>query len=97
MKLGTCFSDFITIGDSGFRYPDGSAPYEYLEFVGTRNSDRSITEWRDRSNTYMRLLWEQKTEELKAMRVEKKREKIEKEINSIRLELEKLLIKLNNL
>lgn len=43
VTLGTCFEDNIMIGDSGMRYEDGSAPYEHKEFVGSRNSNKSIT------------------------------------------------------
>jgi hypothetical protein len=96
VKLGLCFEDRMIIGDSGWRYPDGSAPYEYLEFVGMRNSDRSIKEWRDKAVAERRAVWEIRQEELKAMRVDREVEKLEKEISSIRLELEKLLLKLNN-
>jgi hypothetical protein len=48
VRLGVCFANKLVMGDSGFRYPDGSARWEYREFVGTSNSSRSIREWFDK-------------------------------------------------
>jgi len=45
VQLGVCFEDHSALSDNGFRYEDGSANFEYAEFVGMRNADRSINEW----------------------------------------------------
>jgi len=95
VKLGLCFEDRSTIGDTGYRYPDGSARYEYIEFVGKRNATRSINEWVLIDRGVRQEIWKDRQEELESMRIDRSREKIEKEISSIRLELERLLAKLS--
>ncbi len=97
VQLGICFEDHSALSDSGFRYEDGSAHWEYSEFVGMRNADRSINEWVVKDNAERKKVWKERQEELKALRTDREQVKIEKEISSIKEELEALMEKLLNL
>ena len=97
VQLGICFEDHSAVGDSGFRYEDGSARWEYLEFVGMRNADRSINEWVVIDNAERKKVWKERQEELKALRTDREQVKIKEEISSMKKEIEALMEKLLNL
>jgi len=81
MKLGTCFEDGLTHGDSGHRFADGSAPFDYIEFVGMRNATRSISEWHYKRVAIRRLKEKERVAKIKNERTIKEINKMESELD----------------
>ena len=95
MDLGTCFEDHLNVGDSGYRFPDGTAPWQYADYVGYRHADKDLSIWKDVAVEERAKAWEIRQEELKVKRNLLKKDKLQQQMEDLQKELQALADKFN--